>query len=611
MHFMNSRPDVVRSISQRWLLSYWDRLRGVRRTADVARVRSRGARRHGGEPVVPGRGRERRRRSFLDPISRSSESPKPYGSVCQGRFLDEILPPRYREAALSTYHRVLVTRLPVYTIADTRDRDGRIVHYERLLLPFSRDGVASRPDTGFARNGEPGGRVRQSRHLEVVAEAAGLRALHDDPALTAFRDMGGARLATCPPRVAWLGAVVVGRRRRGDRRPARRRPRSDPRHGDRAPDRHRAQSAGAAAAVPGRHRVLPEDDLALGGRVARPADRARRDRGARMGDGDPGDRRDGRHARRRFPARARLRTGARATARWRAPAPPCAAPPPRSRPRSSCPTTRARRPTSPSSWLRSMRCRPWRWCSIRSSASALGFDAATTGVMLGATIHDVAQVVGAGYAVSEATGNTAVIVKLFRVLLMLPVVLVIGWLFARRTVATAAARIPIPVFALVFVGLCVLNSIAAAFPAIAPSFARIKAPLIEASTWGLLDCDLGARPRHVADRHRRARLAPCRDGDRHDARHPGDRDRRPADAAVRPDRRNRRSGIVVGVLIADEPLGKVRSHKFFGALARQSADGSETTTTRGRRSTAVRAAPLPDRRGCRSVTLMLPVSMKL
>jgi uncharacterized integral membrane protein (TIGR00698 family) len=115
-----------------------------------------------------------------------------------------------------------------------------------------------------------------------------------------------------------------------------------------------------------------------------------------------------------------------------------------------------------------------------------GFDPQTTGVMLGATIHDVAQVVGAGYAVSEPTGNTAVIVKLFRVFLMLPLVLVVGWLFARRTVATAAARIPIPVFALVFVGLCVLNSIAAAFPAVTPAFARIKAPLIEASTWGLL-----------------------------------------------------------------------------------------------------------------------------
>jgi uncharacterized membrane protein YadS len=83
-------------------------------------------------------------------------------------------------------------------------------------------------------------------------------------------------------------------------------------------------------------------------------------------------------------------------------------------------------------------------------------------------------------------GNTAVIVKLFRVFLMLPIVLVVGWLFARRAVASAAAKIPVPVFALVFVALCALNSIAAAFPAVAPVFAQIKAPLIEISTWGLL-----------------------------------------------------------------------------------------------------------------------------
>ena len=118
--------------------------------------------------------------------------------------------------------------------------------------------------------------------------------------------------------------------------------------------------------------------------------------------------------------------------------------------------------------------------------AALGFDHQLTGVMLGATIHDVAQVVGSGYAVSEPTGNTAVIVKLFRVFLLFPVVLVIGWSFARRSVTSEAARIPFPTFALVFVALCVLNSIAPSWVAVAPVFAQIKAPLIEASTWGLL-----------------------------------------------------------------------------------------------------------------------------
>lgn len=118
--------------------------------------------------------------------------------------------------------------------------------------------------------------------------------------------------------------------------------------------------------------------------------------------------------------------------------------------------------------------------------ASLGFDPQATGVMLGATIHDVAQVVGAGYAVSDPVGNTAVIVKLFRVFLLFPVVLLIGFMFARRSVASDAARIPFPVFALVFVGLCVVNSIAMAIDPFAPMFALIKAPLIEASTWGLL-----------------------------------------------------------------------------------------------------------------------------
>jgi uncharacterized integral membrane protein (TIGR00698 family) len=117
---------------------------------------------------------------------------------------------------------------------------------------------------------------------------------------------------------------------------------------------------------------------------------------------------------------------------------------------------------------------------------SLGFDPQTTGVMLGATIHDVAQVVGAGYAVSDAAGNTAVVVKLFRVFLMLPLVLAIGWLFARKAVASAAAEIPIPLFAVAFVAFCALNSVVAAFPQAAPAFAKVKAPLVEASTWGLL-----------------------------------------------------------------------------------------------------------------------------
>jgi uncharacterized integral membrane protein (TIGR00698 family) len=111
--------------------------------------------------------------------------------------------------------------------------------------------------------------------------------------------------------------------------------------------------------------------------------------------------------------------------------------------------------------------------------AVLGFDERTTGVMLGATIHDVAQVAGAGYAVSDAVGNSAVIVKLFRVFLLLPVVLAVGWYFASRGEHTQRRKVPVPTFALAFLGLVAVNSVG-----ILP--VAITAALAEASRWGLL-----------------------------------------------------------------------------------------------------------------------------
>jgi len=118
--------------------------------------------------------------------------------------------------------------------------------------------------------------------------------------------------------------------------------------------------------------------------------------------------------------------------------------------------------------------------------AALGLGDQLTGVMLGATIHDVAQVVGAGYAVSDTAGNAAVIVKLFRVFLLLPVVLATGWWFARKGAAASAARVPVPVFAFVFLALCMVNSVLPSLDAVAPLYAGAKTVLVMASTGGLL-----------------------------------------------------------------------------------------------------------------------------
>lgn len=70
-------------------------------------------------------------------------------------------------------------------------------------------------------------------------------------------------------------------------------------------------------------------------------------------------------------------------------------------------------------------------------ATALQMSPAQSGVFFGATIHDVAQVVAAGMMLSEA-GNTAAadsatVVKLFRVMLLMPVVLMVAIVMRPRS----------------------------------------------------------------------------------------------------------------------------------------------------------------------------------
>ena len=119
---------------------------------------------------------------------------------------------------------------------------------------------------------------------------------------------------------------------------------------------------------------------------------------------------------------------------------------------------------------------------------ALGLDEIRMGILLGATIHDMAQVVGAAYAVSDTAGNAATVVKLFRVLLLLPVVLIIGAVLARSAGPAGPARVPVPTFAFAFILLCLANSAMGEWPALAEaiSYARLRAILSQAADIGLL-----------------------------------------------------------------------------------------------------------------------------
>lgn len=94
-------------------------------------------------------------------------------------------------------------------------------------------------------------------------------------------------------------------------------------------------------------------------------------------------------------------------------------------------------------------------------AQLFGLDALQAGVFLGGTIHDVAQVVGAGYSMSRETGDAATVVKLMRVAMLVPVILCAS-LIARAQGAgegEGGRRPPLlPPFAVAFFVLACVNS---------------------------------------------------------------------------------------------------------------------------------------------------------
>jgi uncharacterized integral membrane protein (TIGR00698 family) len=83
------------------------------------------------------------------------------------------------------------------------------------------------------------------------------------------------------------------------------------------------------------------------------------------------------------------------------------------------------------------------------------------GIYIGASVHEVAHVVGAGEAVSAATANTAVIVKMTRVMLLAPALLAIGWFLNRQESKETDAKtaLVIPWFAVGFVAVAGFNSL--------------------------------------------------------------------------------------------------------------------------------------------------------
>jgi uncharacterized integral membrane protein (TIGR00698 family) len=118
-------------------------------------------------------------------------------------------------------------------------------------------------------------------------------------------------------------------------------------------------------------------------------------------------------------------------------------------------------------------------------AERLGLDAKTAGVFLGGTIHDVAQVVGAGFSVSDEVGDISTLVKLLRVTLLAPVVF-IGAMVLRSSVPVGAKRPPlIPGFVLAFLILAVANSFHLIPPKVEPTMSLVSRGLLVTAVAGV------------------------------------------------------------------------------------------------------------------------------
>ena len=157
MDFESAYPSVVKSIKQRDLLNTWLRLYA----RDQALPRMDKYQPERIEDELPDLvffivdANVQPPRLLID--SDGTRMSSAYGHTGKGRYLDEYLGARFAPIVVPVYHECIARRLPAYTIAHIDDICGRIVAYERLLLPFSDGGNVTHIIASLKTISEDGG----------------------------------------------------------------------------------------------------------------------------------------------------------------------------------------------------------------------------------------------------------------------------------------------------------------------------------------------------------------------------------------------------------------------------------------------------------------------
>lgn len=157
MDFESANPSVVKSIRQRDLLNTWLRL--YARAQSLPRI----------EEYQPERLEDELADLVYYAVETHSTPPRltiqsngtrisnAYGHTGKGRSLDEYVGPRLAPFVMPIYYKCVESALPVYTVAHIDDIYGRIVAYERLLMPFADGGTVTRVIASLKTICEDGG----------------------------------------------------------------------------------------------------------------------------------------------------------------------------------------------------------------------------------------------------------------------------------------------------------------------------------------------------------------------------------------------------------------------------------------------------------------------
>ena len=180
MKFESAKPSVVKAIKQRDLLNTWLRL--YARGQSMPRI----------DEYQPTRFEDELPDLVFFSVDTAPQPPRltidsdgtrmsnAYGHSGKGKFLDEYLGARLAPVVLPVYYHCIKRALPVYTISNIDDAYGRIVAYERLLLPFSEGGHVTHIIASLKTISEDGGfEIRNLMRGNDALPTAKLRAVID------------------------------------------------------------------------------------------------------------------------------------------------------------------------------------------------------------------------------------------------------------------------------------------------------------------------------------------------------------------------------------------------------------------------------------------------